>query len=88
MICNSSPLIFLPKINQLNLIKRLFGHIVIPEAVKEEILIEGKDGYDLIEIAINEELIKMANPSKNTDFKIGKGESAAINLTIEKKTHL
>ena len=88
MICNSSPLIFLSKINQISLIKKLFGHIIIPEAVKEEILIEEKEGYDLIKIAINEELIKINNPSKNTDFKIGKGENAAINLAIEKKDSL
>ena len=34
MICNSTPIIFLAKINQLVLLKNLFREVTIPESVK------------------------------------------------------
>ena len=36
VISNSSPLISLPIINELKILKDLFGQIIIPEAVKEK----------------------------------------------------
>ncbi len=37
MISNSSPIIFLAKINSLNTLKNLFNKIIIPTEVKEEV---------------------------------------------------
>jgi len=83
MICNSSPLICLAKINQLHLLKELLKKIIIPEVVKEEVLIEDKPGFEIISRAIDEKWIETKNPQKQLDLKIGKGENAAINLAIE-----
>ena len=84
MISNSSPLIFLAKINRLDLIKKLFNNIIIPVEVKEEILTEEKTDSKIINEAIEEGWIKIDSPKNTLDLKLGKGESAAINLAKEK----
>ena len=39
ILCDSSPLIFLGKIDQLNLIQKLFkGEVLIPKIIKKEVL--------------------------------------------------
>ena len=42
VISNLSPLISLSIINELKILKDLFGQIIIPEAVYEEVIIKGK----------------------------------------------
>ena len=88
MICNASPLIFLARINQLTLLQKLFTSVVIPGAVKEEVLIENKSGYHVIHTAIKTGWIKAANPKQHTDFGLGQGENAAIQLARETKDKL
>lgn len=85
MISNTSPLILLPKLKILSLLKELFGEILIPDEVKEELLMEDKSGYREITRAIEEGWIKIANPKLNRNLNLGKGENAAINLALEKK---
>jgi len=88
MISNSSPLIFLAKLNKIGLLKRLFNKIIIPEEVKKEVLIEGREGYAVLSKAIDDGWILIKNPKKNVDLGLGKGENAAINLAREKKDKL
>lgn len=85
MICNSTPLIFLAKINQLKLLKNLFTTIIIPEDVKTEILKQDKPGYLTINTAIQQGWVKIKNPKDNKNLHLGNGENAAINLAKEKK---
>jgi len=88
MISNSSPIIFLAKINSLNTLKNLFNKIIIPTEVKEEVLIEGKIDSRIIFQAIEDGWIKIDSPKNNLDLKLGKGENAAINLAKEKNDYL
>lgn len=88
MISNTSPLIFLAKIGKLNLLKKLFGTISIPEEVKEEVTIKDKVGCKEIKDLIEKGDINVANPKINTDLGVGKGENAAINLAREKKDRI
>ena len=83
MICNSTPIICLAKIGGLELLHRLFTFVTIPEAVKEELLIEGKAGQTVIADAIKAGWIRIANPQKNIELGLGKGENSAINLAKE-----
>ncbi len=88
MISNSSPLIFLSKINQLSLLKKLFGSIFISKDVKDEILVEGKrDNIDIIN-AIKEEWINIIEVKKFIPLGVKGGESSVINLAIERKDKL
>lgn len=88
MISNSTPLICLAKLNQLKLLKELFNKVIIPHAIKVEVLVAGKPGYAVINDAIKEGWIKIENPRENRDLGLGKGENAAINLAKEKKDKL
>ena len=45
-ISDSSPLILIAKLNQLNLLKELYSEILIPEEVYRETIVKGKEeGY-------------------------------------------
>ncbi len=88
MICNSSPLIFLSKINKLILLKDLFKRIIIPEQVKKEVLLESKEGYHSVKEAIEKRWIRVENPKNDIELGIGKGENSAINLAKEKDEEL
>ena len=83
MICNSTPIICLAKIGGLELLRRLFTIVTIPEAVKEELLVEGKVGQTVIAEAIKAGWLRIANPKKNIELGLGKGENSAINLVKE-----
>ncbi len=88
MISNSSPLIFLSKIGKLELLKELFEKISISMAVKEEVLVEGKEGFSIISDAIDREWILIKNPKKELVLELGKGENSVINLAVEMKEPL
>lgn len=88
MISNATPLICLAKINKLSLLKQLFTTITIPSVVKAEVLIQGKPGYFILEEAIKQGWISIAEPQKTFSIGLGKGETAAIFLAKERKEAL
>lgn len=83
MITNSTPVICLAKISKLWLLKTLFGSVTITEAVKEEVLVEGKPGYSSINDALSEGWIRVANPKQMVELGLGKGENSSLNLAKE-----
>lgn len=85
MISNATALICLSKINKLDLLKNNYTTILIPSAVKKEVLLKGKEGYSSIYNAIKGSWIKVINPKKNISLGLGAGENQAINLAREKK---
>jgi predicted nucleic acid-binding protein len=87
-ISNSSPLIAFMKKKELNLLKKLFKEIIIPEAVYEELIAKAKkqeDQVKLLEEAIKDGLIivKKLKNFKIADLNLGKGEKEVINLCFE-----
>ncbi|MEK6826736.1 MAG: hypothetical protein AABX90_03840 [Nanoarchaeota archaeon] len=88
MISNATPIICLSKINQLEILKKLFTFITVPESVKNEILVEDKPGYFIISKALAEGWIKVINPKEDVNLGLGKGENSAINLARERKDKL
>jgi|SRR3989338_1040655 len=88
IVCNATPLIRFGKINRLDLLRDIFSKVIIPSAVKEEVLVENKPDSVIIEKAIDSKWIKVVNPKKILDFGLGKGESAAICLAKEKNKSL
>ena len=85
MISNATALICLSKINKTDLLKSVYSFVLIPPAVKSEVLIEGKEGYSSINDAIESGWIKVVEPKKILNFGLGAGENQAINLAKEKK---
>lgn len=88
MISNSSPLICLSKINRLDILRKLFKKLIIPEAVRNEVIIENKIDSLPIEKAIKDRWIKIENPQKENNLSLGDGENSAISLAIEKRGQL
>lgn len=89
VISNSSPLIALSLISQLNLLEELFGEIFIPPEIYQEIVIRGKG-------KVGEKEVKGANWVKvieikerkavrvlQDDFGLSKGENEVIALAKE-----
>ena len=88
MISNSTPLIFLSKINKLNFLKELFKTVIIPGNVEKEVLKANKPDSISIKKAIEEGWIRVRDPKNNKDLQLGDGENAAINLAREDKDSL
>ncbi len=89
-VCNSSPLIYLVKLNKLNLLKKIYEKVFIPEEVFEEVVLEGKRLNQkevlLIEKEIGEGFIvvkKSGRVKKLRDLShLHKGEICAISLCL------
>lgn len=92
IVSNSSPLINLAAINKLDLLEKLYGEIIIPEAVWKEVVIDGKGqpGSEAVERArwIKKKSITDNAFVKMLMFTLDKGESEAITLAKEKSAEL
>jgi len=88
IISDTTPLLAFIKKNELNLLKKLFVEIIIPEAVYDEILNTPKNLDNEIRI-LQEEMKKnwiskrKIKSPKYSDLGLGKGENEAINLCTE-----
>ncbi len=92
IVSNSTILIYLGKLNRLSLLKTFFKKVVIPNAVFEEVVVQGKKGkYGdalLVEQGIEEGWIKVKKSAVKAglnDFGIDKGEAEAISLSLDLK---
>lgn len=85
IVSNTSPLICLAKSGRLNLLKELFGKVLIEEEVWKEAVVQGKkegapDAF-VIESAIKEGWITVEKLKKKREFKgIHEGEAYTILL--------
>lgn len=89
LVSNSSPLIFLAKLNFLELLSK--DQILIPTGVQEELLAKESAEKDKLTRFLQEKNITLLKPKncKINSNSLGKGETEAINLAIENKvTHL
>ena len=87
-ISNSSPLIALSRIQNLHILKTLFGRIFIPDSVHQETVIDTNitiQKENILEAL--DDFIEIVIPSTHHLFKrnLGKGEIGVLNLAIEKK---
>lgn len=90
IVSNATPLIYLAKIGKLDLLKKSFGEVLIPEEVKIEVVDKGKalgemDAY-IIENAVNEGWLKVQRVDLlELPIKLDPGEAAAISLAKKLK---
>jgi len=92
VVANTSPIIYLSAINKTDLVKKLFGEIFIPDAVKQEILSGGKDTFSFREIE-NKQWIKTKKIENELAKKylltdIDDGEAEVIVLAEELKAKI
>lgn len=85
VVSNATPLIYLAKIGKLELLRKLFGGVVIPEEVRKEVVDKGKelkqnDAY-VLERAIGEGWIEVLKTELlESPIKLETGELAVISL--------
>lgn len=87
VVSNSSPIIHLAKIRRLYLLKEYFHTIAIPEIVRRECIVEGKDRPE-VELIKNADWIKALEVRDQRLVKLLRsslddGESEAITLALE-----
>ena len=92
IVSDTSCIGYLIQVNLLNLLQIIYGEIIIPDAVNEEIFQLENRGYNLTEFK-NADWIKIChtnNLSNVNDYKyiLDKGELEAISLAIELKADL
>ncbi|WP_456475134.1 DUF3368 domain-containing protein [Candidatus Pyrohabitans sp.] len=92
IVSNSTPLIYLARLNKLYLLREFFAEVYIPREVYREVVVRGKEeGYAdalLVEEAIKEGWIRVENAplmKKLLDYGIDRGEAEAISLALKLK---
>ena len=92
IVSNSTPLIHLARIGQLDLLRDFFGKVMIPPAVYDECVVQGKAYRDAHLIAQAEWLeIKPVSDSHLVillNAELDRGESEAIALALQQQTDL
>ena len=92
IVSNSTPLIHLARIGQLDLLRDFFGKVMIPPAVYEECVVQGKAYRDAQLIAQAEWLeIKPVSDSHLVillNAELDRGEAEAIALALQQPTDL
>jgi predicted nucleic acid-binding protein len=85
VVSNATPLIYLAKIGRMNLLRKVFGEVFIPEEVKVEVVDKGKqlgerDAY-IVEKAIRDGWLKVLNVKVlEIPIKLEPGEIAVLSL--------
>ncbi len=92
-VFNSSPLIFLSKLNVVDQSLELFSKVMIPSYVKKEILQKEDISFEKLKVLLkaNNVIVVQAKNLRMVEAlcrKLGKGESEAIVLAIEQSAHL
>lgn len=92
VVSNSTPLINFATINQLDLLRKLFGQIFIPQAVWDEVVIKGSRYESAILIKQAEWIKRKSIADKKfcslLKQELDTGEAEAIVLAIELKADL
>jgi len=89
VVSNTSPIINLAVIGQLDLLRQLYGKVVVPQAVHDEIVIEGvgqagaeeveKLGWIKVEPVTNRPMVT----SLASDLDIGEAEAIVLAVEVE-----
>jgi len=92
IISDTSPIINLAVIGQLNLLPKLYGRVIIPQAVYEEIVIEGAEQAGATEAAQADWIDIKQIPNRllvtSLEGELDRGEAEAVVLAVELKAAL
>ncbi len=92
VVSDTSPIVNLAAVDQLNLLQRLYGRVVIPAYVYREIVITGKGqaGAKQVEECAWIETRQVANESlvDSLQLELDRGEAEAIALALELKADM
>lgn len=88
IVSNSSPLINLARINKLDILRQLYGELLVPEAVWQEVVVKGagQPGAKQVEAAAWIQRSQAANRALiqglSQDLDAGEAESIALALEV------
>ena len=92
VVSNTSPILNLAAINRLDLLQKLYGKIVIPQAVYDEIVVAGAGQVGADEVAGSQwfEVKQVTNHPmvKSLEIELDIGEAEAVVLAVELNTQL
>ena len=92
VVCNATPLIHLSAIDQLDLLRDLFGEIAIPQAVYAEVVGQGAGKPGAAEVKAAKWIKKHRTSNRQVvqalETILGKGEAACIALAMSLKADL
>ncbi len=92
VVSNASPLINLARIGKLDLLHELYGELTIPEAVWQEVVVDGvgQPGADQVKASSWIKVQAVANRRfvQALRLELDAGEAEAIGLTIETEAEL
>ncbi|MCI5150389.1 MAG: hypothetical protein D3916_13555 [Candidatus Electrothrix sp. MAN1_4] len=92
VISNSSPLIALSRINHLDIFKKMFGKIYIPDTVYQETVLQSSYSIQTTNIrkAVEKKIIVVEQPTTNHTFRrtIDAGERGVLNLAFDREADL
>lgn len=87
VVSNASPLINLARIGQLSLLPRIFGRLLIPEAVWQEVVVDGEDQPGAKEICqadwVERAVVSNHQLVRSLRQELDPGEAEAIALAVE-----
>ncbi len=86
VICDAGPLIALACVDELELLRELFGTVLLPPAVRDERLAGRGADVERIRQALGEGRLRIASlrkPAAERSPSLGKGETEAIWLALE-----
>ena len=87
VVSDTSPLLYLHRVGQLDLLRRLYGRIFVPEQVGDEIKAGGADGPDIRSLSwIQPRTIGVPTMLRMVP-DLGPGEAGAIALALETGPH-
>ena len=86
-VLDTSPLLFLAKIDRLQVLRAAADELLVSPAVWEEIQARDDDATEFVRGAINEGWLELSAPDRPTElvFQLGTGESEAIALARERR---
>lgn len=91
IISNATPLIYLGKLKRLDLLHKVYGTIIIPKEVFEEVVVKGKKlnkkEVILIEKCITDRklIVKTSLDLSKTLSSLHRGEAHALNICLQEK---
>jgi len=92
VVLNTSPIIYLSSIGEINILEKLFGEVLIPEAVKREVISGGEGSFGFKEV--NEEKWIKTRKIKSESAKtylltdLDDGEAEVIVLAEDEKADI
>ena len=91
VVTNTSPLLYLHQLQLIDLLPKLYGRVVVPTAVAEELAEGARHSYDVPVVAQLEWVDIVAAPSPallKLAPALGEGERAAIALASDRRSDL